>query len=45
MIEESAILDTGCGQDEEYIRQVLEAQRKAPGTMAAVRRAAFAARL
>src|ERR1017187_9058136 len=30
--------DEGCGQ-EEYIRQVLEAYRKTPGTMGAVRRA------
>ena len=31
-------MDDGCGQ-EEYIRQVLEAYRKTPGTMGAVRRA------
>jgi hypothetical protein len=31
-------VDDGCGQ-EEYIRQVLEAYRKTPGTMGTVRRA------
>jgi len=31
-------VDDGCGQ-EEYTRQVLEAYRKTPGTMGAVRRA------
>jgi len=31
-------MDDGCGQ-EEYIRQVLEAYRKTPGTMGTVRRA------
>src|SRR6266700_7636855 len=31
-------MDDGCGQ-EEYIRRVLEAYRKTPGTMATVRRA------
>ncbi len=31
-------MDDGCGQ-EEYTRQVLEAYRKTPGTMGAVRRA------
>ena len=31
-------MDDGCGQ-EEYIRQVLQAYRKTPGTMGAVRRA------
>jgi hypothetical protein len=30
--------DNGCGQ-QEYIRQVLEAYRKTPGTMGTVRRA------
>ena len=32
------MVDDGCGQ-EEYIRQVLEAYRKTPGTMGTVRRA------
>jgi len=32
------IVDDGCGQ-QEYIRQVLEAYRKTPGTMGTVRRA------
>jgi hypothetical protein len=31
-------VDDGCGQ-EEYVRQVLEAYRKTPGTMGTVRRA------
>jgi|SRR5882724_1599036 len=31
-------MDHGCGQ-EEYVRQVLEAYRKTPGTMGTVRRA------
>jgi hypothetical protein len=31
-------MDDGCGQ-EEYVRQVLEAYRKTPGTMGTVRRA------
>jgi hypothetical protein len=40
----SVILDDGCSQDE-YIREVLEAYRKVPRTMAAVRRVAVAAEL
>jgi hypothetical protein len=32
-------MDDGCGQ-EEYIRQVLEAYHKTPGTMGVVRRRA-----